>query len=354
MAANQCRRSATRRSRSSTSCSPLPGPFAPSVPAIRIHASRSRAPHVSHQDTRRGPVGRRAYVRSSLHLGISESAEAAATGENPPMQPGRRPIFILGMMRRSGTNYLSDLLLQHPDCVSAAPVHEDHLVQRAGHLRRYVDAVSGSWTRPGACRRRARPGCSAHSAPGSSTTSSGAGRRRARVVTKTPRIENLDRYFDLFPWRAAAAPRPRRPQRGRLERAQLRPERGVDPAGVGERGAGRPRVRRPEPWARTSVSHRSLRRSGREARTDDDGESCAAAVSIPTLRLRRGRALPLRGSSTSATRCRRALGAGREGRHVPAERTLARLDALSARPFRGRSPAMSSGRWVTTSTGTDP
>ena len=115
------------------------------------------------------------------------------------MQPGREPIFILGMMRRSGTNHLSDLLLQHPDCVSAAPIHEDHLVQRAGHLRRYVDAVSGSWTAswgvpPGERARLLRAlGAGIvdylQSAPGA------AGRR---VVTKTPRIENLDLYPDLF------------------------------------------------------------------------------------------------------------------------------------------------------------
>jgi hypothetical protein len=114
------------------------------------------------------------------------------------MRTEARPIFVLGILRRSGTNYLSDLLVQHPDCVSAAPIHEDHLVQRADHLRSYVDAVTSSWTEswgvppdaPARLMEALGDGVAAF-------LQAGAGARR--VVAKTPRTEHLDLYGELFP-----------------------------------------------------------------------------------------------------------------------------------------------------------
>lgn len=114
------------------------------------------------------------------------------------MQTAVRPIFILGMLRRSGTNYLSDLLVQHRDCISAAPVHEDHLVQRAGHLLRYVDAVTGSWTTSWGVPPETR-GRLLRSLGDGIVSFLQADAGDLRVVTKTPRLENLDRFFDLFP-----------------------------------------------------------------------------------------------------------------------------------------------------------
>src|SRR5262245_18667252 len=114
------------------------------------------------------------------------------------MDPGGPPIFILGMMRRCGTNHLSDLLVQHPDCVAAAPIHEDHLVQRAGYIRSYVDAVTGSWNPSWGVPDDARARLLRALGDGViAFLQAGAGAHR--VVTKTPRIENLDLFFDLFP-----------------------------------------------------------------------------------------------------------------------------------------------------------
>ena len=244
-----------------------------------------------------------------------------------------QPIFILGMMRRSGTNHLSDLLLQHPDCVSAAPIHEDHLVQRAGHLRRYVDAVSGSWTAswgvPPGERARLLRALGAGIVDYLQSTPGAAGHR---VVTKTPRIENLDLYPDLFAGVPLLHPRPRRPQRGRLERAQLRPERGVDPAGLGERGACHPRVRRAEPRRRAALPDRSLRRPGREARADDDGDLAHVWSRSRSLRLRRGR-----GVAGARLVCRSAT------------RVPACTGCRSRRTTRsGRTNAFSTGRRIST------
>ena len=41
-----------------------------------------------------------------------------------------RPIFILGIMPRSGTNFLHQLITLHPACVSS-PVWEDFLIYPA-------------------------------------------------------------------------------------------------------------------------------------------------------------------------------------------------------------------------------
>ena len=59
--------------------------------------------------------------------------------------PTSTPILILGLTRRSGTNLLYRLLLEHPDCAPARRPGEDFLVHGVDHLVRYVDAVSSRW-----------------------------------------------------------------------------------------------------------------------------------------------------------------------------------------------------------------
>ena len=53
--------------------------------------------------------------------------------------------MILGMMPRSGTNFLSDLLCLHPDCAVPDPVLEDYLLHHEDILERYVDSVRWGW-----------------------------------------------------------------------------------------------------------------------------------------------------------------------------------------------------------------
>lgn len=49
--------------------------------------------------------------------------------------------FILGIQRRSGTNYLSRLLNLHPNCTGPGPVAEDFLLHHSDLLRQYVNRV---------------------------------------------------------------------------------------------------------------------------------------------------------------------------------------------------------------------
>jgi len=108
-----------------------------------------------------------------------------------------RPIFILGIMQRSGTNFLSDLLCAHPSCGTPTPIWEDFLVAKSDDLIRYVDAVGDCWG-PGW-------GVADHTRE-SLAQSIGDGILEFlqdqcdedRVVTKTPSVQNLDMFSRVF------------------------------------------------------------------------------------------------------------------------------------------------------------
>jgi hypothetical protein len=53
-------------------------------------------------------------------------------------------VFVFGIMHRSGTNYLRDLLTLHEQC-RGSRIHEDFLVANSCLLERYVDAVIYNW-----------------------------------------------------------------------------------------------------------------------------------------------------------------------------------------------------------------
>ena len=56
------------------------------------------------------------------------------------------PIFIHGLLPRSGTNFLCDLLLLHPDCAPAIePVHEDLFLEHSDHLVAFARSVRAAW-----------------------------------------------------------------------------------------------------------------------------------------------------------------------------------------------------------------
>lgn len=111
------------------------------------------------------------------------------------------PIFILGIMQRSGTNYLRNMLCLHPDTAPRPEIPEDFLVAQAHHLRDYRDGIFRSWSP----RWKAFPPSKelgdqmlrhigeglmcwlADPVPGK------------RVVTKTPSVDNIDLIPRLLP-----------------------------------------------------------------------------------------------------------------------------------------------------------
>lgn len=111
------------------------------------------------------------------------------------------PIFVLGVLERSGTNFLSDLLSLHPDCDSAAPLHEAFFHFEADLLEQYARRTASKWP------ERWSPSTS-----GVDDLLAALGRglldylrttadapSHVRLVTKTPSVKNLGLVPRLFP-----------------------------------------------------------------------------------------------------------------------------------------------------------
>jgi len=109
------------------------------------------------------------------------------------------PIFILGIMPRSGTNFLWDLLCLHPDCAAGrSPVREDFFLEASDHLLAYTNAVRAWWD----------PSWGVidddlmnvfHQSLGDGLISFLWVDRRRRLLTKTPSVTHLARFFRFFP-----------------------------------------------------------------------------------------------------------------------------------------------------------
>jgi Sulfotransferase family len=109
------------------------------------------------------------------------------------------PIFIHGIMPRSGTNYLWDLLCTHPACAPARlPVREDLFLENSDHLAEFVEAVRSAWN----------PSWGDFSDELINRLYAGLGEgltsflwidRDRRLLTKSPSVSNVDRFVRFFP-----------------------------------------------------------------------------------------------------------------------------------------------------------
>ncbi len=114
----------------------------------------------------------------------------------------RAPIFLHGILFRSGTNYLARLLELHPDCaLSSLP--EDWLLADSDRLTRYVDAVSERWNWDPAWNIEPDAGEHLVRHLGDALVSFLHARSEEahgkRLVTKTPGVQALPNFFRLFP-----------------------------------------------------------------------------------------------------------------------------------------------------------
>jgi hypothetical protein len=117
------------------------------------------------------------------------------------------PIFLFGVLERSGTNFLSDLLCLHPACGPAHPLDEDFLHFRAELLERYARGTITKWhpdwglSDGGADDLLVALGrglldflrATAGATDGTGSVSP------HRLVTKTPSVKNLSLFPRLFP-----------------------------------------------------------------------------------------------------------------------------------------------------------
>lgn len=109
------------------------------------------------------------------------------------------PIFLLGILPRSGTNHLWDLLSLHPACVPArSPVREDLFLEHSDHLTRFVTAVRSSWDPQwGVFPDALEDELSA--SLGDGLLSFLGGDRDRRLLTKSPSVHHIARFFTFFP-----------------------------------------------------------------------------------------------------------------------------------------------------------
>jgi Sulfotransferase family len=109
------------------------------------------------------------------------------------------PIFILGVTPRSGTNFLWDLLLLHPSCGPArSPIREDFFLEHADLLLAYTSAVRQWWDPAWGVFPDDLPD-RFHEALGDGLISFLWVDRKRRLLTKSPSVRNVDRFFTFFP-----------------------------------------------------------------------------------------------------------------------------------------------------------
>ena len=112
---------------------------------------------------------------------------------------GADPIFIHGILPRSGTNFLWDLLLLHPDCTRAlTPVNEDLFLDHSDDLIAFGTAVRAAWD-PGWGTFGADTSERLYAAIGDGLLSFLWTDRNRRLVSKSPSVRHLDRFFSFFP-----------------------------------------------------------------------------------------------------------------------------------------------------------
>lgn len=109
------------------------------------------------------------------------------------------PIFVLGLLQRSGTNFVRDLLVAHPACAGSEVLAEDFLVHHSELVAGYANWVHGHWAVPlfpeQAERRKDELRRYLGRAVLDFVTHAVNG---GRPVLKTPSVRNLDLFFELF------------------------------------------------------------------------------------------------------------------------------------------------------------
>jgi protein-tyrosine sulfotransferase len=118
---------------------------------------------------------------------------------HPAVGNRAEPIFIHGILPRSGTNFIWDLLLLHPDCSRGRePVNEDLFLEHSDHLTAFAAAVQSAWNPTWGTfgvdiRNRL------YESIGDGLISFLWTDRTRRLVTKSPSVGHLDRFFAFFP-----------------------------------------------------------------------------------------------------------------------------------------------------------
>lgn len=105
------------------------------------------------------------------------------------------PIFVLGITGRCGSTYVLELISLHPDCVEQDRI-EDFLLDESDPLFAFSNRMGyrWRWMIDGPQLAAKLPRALGDAVLGVLTEGT-----TGRLVTKTPSVRNLDRFFELFP-----------------------------------------------------------------------------------------------------------------------------------------------------------
>ncbi|MBI2221518.1 MAG: sulfotransferase [Acidobacteria bacterium] len=110
------------------------------------------------------------------------------------------PVFIVGVMNRCGTNYLSHVLRLHPVFKLPGRIVEDYLLEHSDLLVRYVEKTGRSWGQSTSVERRVfREQLLSRIGDGILAFLGDQIDEGRRVLAKTPSARHLENFFRLFP-----------------------------------------------------------------------------------------------------------------------------------------------------------
>ena len=109
-------------------------------------------------------------------------------------------LFVRGVTQRSGTNFLRDLLLLHPDCVPArAPIWEDFALDDVRLLDVYIERTAARWPESWSVPKPLVAG-EISAELGSAVVRSMIGVREGKTtIAKTPSVQGLEAFSRFFP-----------------------------------------------------------------------------------------------------------------------------------------------------------
>lgn len=107
-------------------------------------------------------------------------------------------MFILGIMPRCGTNFLSNLLIIHPDCAAPEQVWEDYTAAHLDRLAEYSHEVTSHWDSSWGVTDQTRELFDVALGKGIINFIA-TGKAGQTTVAKTPSVQNLDPFFRFFP-----------------------------------------------------------------------------------------------------------------------------------------------------------
>lgn len=108
----------------------------------------NRLPTPGHLKSSRSPDGSSHQGTERNQLDGLLPGDCSATGATLGERRSYRLVLLLGILPRSGTNYLHSLLAQHPATFGTGRIKENHLLSHADDLERYVEAVGAHWDLP--------------------------------------------------------------------------------------------------------------------------------------------------------------------------------------------------------------